>query len=104
MKRHDPQPVIQILAQHVLLDGLLRVAIGAGDEPHVDDRVGVLAAHATDYTVLDHAQELGLDRFRHLDELVEQQRAAIGRLQEAGLVAHRARECALHMSEHLRFE
>src|SRR2546429_9498106 len=40
----------------------------------------------------------------HLDQLVEEQRAAVGGFEQPGLVAHRAREGALAVAEHLGLE
>src|SRR2546426_9293558 len=45
-----------------------------------------------------------LDGLRHLDQLVEEQRAAVGGFEQPGLVAHRAREGALAVAEHLGLE
>jgi hypothetical protein len=59
-------------------------------KPHVHHRVGLLAPDAPHDAVLQDAQQLGLQRHRHLAELVEEERAAVGRLEEARLVAVRA--------------
>ena len=49
-------------------------------------------------------QELGLQPQRHLADLVQQQRALVGRLELAGLLAIGAGECALLMTEELRLQ
>ncbi len=51
--------------------------------------------------ILQHPQELGLEVHRHLGDLVEQHRALVGLLQEAGFVGGGAGEGALHMPEEL---
>ena len=102
--RHHPQAVVEVLAQCSLGHGIFRIAIRGCDEPHVDHGVGVLAAHPTHHAVLNHAQKLCLDRLRHIGQLVQLQGSAIGRLQQPGLVAHRAGKRALDVSEHFRFQ
>ena len=63
-----------------------QVAVGGGDEPHVDlDVAGV--ADAANLALLDGAQELDLHRGRNLGDLVEKQRAAVGRREEALVLA-----------------
>src|SRR3989441_86362 len=82
---------IQAKLLRVIQDGVVR-------------RVGSETTDAPHHTVLDDPQQLRLDRLRHLDQLVEEQRAPVGGLEQAGLVAHRAREGALAVAEHLGLE
>src|SRR2546430_8081611 len=79
------------------------VAIGGGDESHVgvDD---LLAADARELAVLEHVQQLGLQPQRHLADLVEEERALVGRLELAGLLAIGAGERALLVAEQLGLE
>ena len=58
------------------------LAMGRGDHADVD---GALAGRADGphRAGLEHAQQLRLQRDRHLGELVEQQRAAVGRDEQA---------------------
>src|SRR5262249_62026548 len=51
--------------------------------------------------LLEHAEELGLDLERHLADLVEEERAAVGELEAAGPRRHRAREGAALVAEEL---
>ena len=62
----------------------------------------LLAADAPNDAVLEHAQQLRLQRQRHLGEFVEEERAAVRDLEQAGLVAVRAGEGALPVTEQLR--
>ena len=57
-----------------------------------------------DHAVLDDPEQLGLERHRHLGELVEEQRPAVGGLEQARLVAVGAGEGALPVAEHLALE
>ena len=60
----------------------LEVAVRGGDEPHVGlDVLGV--ADAPDLAHLDRPHELDLQQGRDLGDLVEEQRAALGRGEEA---------------------
>src|SRR2546425_6169411 len=102
--RHDPEAVVEVFPHVARGDGGFWVAVGRGDEPHIDDGIGRLAAHAAHHTVLNDPQELGLDRLWHLGQLVEKQRAAVRGFEQAGFVPHRAGECSLAVSEHLGFE
>src|SRR5690606_3214957 len=54
--------------------------------------------------VLEDAQQLRLERSRHLADLVEEQRAAVCELEAAGTGAERSRECALLVTEDLALD
>ena len=97
------QPVEQVLAEGVFLDRLLEVAVGGRNDAHVHrHRLGT--AHRPDLPVLEHAQQLDLDVQRHVADLVEEQGAVVGRLEQAGIALDRAGERALDVAEQLGFE
>ena len=76
------QPVVQVPAEPALGDQLLQVVVGGGDHPHVRlDRL--VAADPLELLLLQHAQHLGLQRRRHVADLVEEQRAAVALLELA---------------------
>ncbi len=54
--------------------------------------------------LLQHAQQLALQFQRDLADLVEEQRAAVGELEAADAVAHRAGEGAPDMAEEFALE
>ncbi len=54
--------------------------------------------------LLQHAQQLHLQRQRHVADLVEEQRAAVGRLEEALVRLHGAGERAARVAEELGLE
>ena len=62
------------------------------------------AAEAHELALLEHAQQLGLDRRRHLADLVEEQHAAVGLLDASRLGGDRAGERAALVAEQLRLE
>ena len=86
LERDDLEAVQQVLAKPALLDQHAQVAMGRGDHAHVDLALAGAAdrAHAVG---LEHLQQLRLQRRRHLADLVEQQRAAVGFDEHARAVA-----------------
>ena len=102
--RHDAQAVVKILAQETRSHGFFHRAVRGGDEPHVHDRIRRFAADAPHHAILDHSEQLRLNRLGHLDELVQEHRAAVGGLEQPGFVTDRAGERPLHVAEHLRLE
>ena len=74
-------PEIQILAQPPVAQRRVEIDVGRADQPEVDlDHP--LAADRPVLALLQHAQQLGLQKRRHLADLVEHQRAAAGQLQQ----------------------
>src|SRR5439155_7220445 len=80
--REDAQAVIQVFAELSLAHRLLEVAVAGGDDPNVDPEV-LGAADAFEGLLLQKAEELRLERRRHLADLVEESGAAVGELEEA---------------------
>ena len=85
------------------LDVLRQVAVRRGDDADVDLPAPVLA-DATHLALLERAEELRLEAQRHLADLVEEERPAVGRLEEAGPVGGGAGEGAAHVAEELALE
>ena len=79
---HDVQAVVEVFAELAAHHELLQVAVRGRDHAHVD-RDGVGGADGADLVLLQHAQQLHLQAHRHVADLVEQQRAAVGRLEQA---------------------
>ena len=80
-----------------------QVAVGRGDQPHVDAE-RPRAAEALELVLLQHAQDLGLRVRAHVADFVEEQRAAVGLLEAADALLVGAGERALFVAEQLRFE
>ena len=94
----DVQPVEQVLAELALLHHLAQVDVGGGDDPHVDlDRLHAAEPH--ELALLDHAQQLGLRLERDVADLVEEDGALVGEIEQPLLRVHRAGERALHVAE-----
>ena len=71
----DVEAVVEVLAEAAGLDLDVEVAVGGGEDADVD-RLGVGVADPHDHPLLQRAQDLHLQRQRHLADLVEEQRAA----------------------------
>src|SRR5207253_642830 len=84
-------------------DVRLEIAVRRRDHAHVGGAAPVLA-DALELVLLEEAEELRLEARRHLGDLVEEQRAALGRLDAPGLIPHRARKRALRVAEELARE
>ncbi len=103
LDRHDVQPVEEVLAEAALLDLLLQVAVGRGDDAHVHgDQLA--AADPLDLARLDRAEQLRLGLRAQVADLVEEEGAAVGQLELAPALTGRAGERATLMSEHLALD
>ena len=102
-EREDDDAVVEILAERALAHQCVEVAVGGRDDAHVDgDRA--IAADPLDLALLEHAQQLGLHGGRHVADLVEEERAALGLLELAEVPGARAGEGALLVPEQLRLD
>ena len=99
----DVEPVIEVFAKLTRPDPGLEISIRRGDDAdvRVDDPV---PADPGGFAVLEDVEELGLQRERHLADLVEHQRAPMCDFELAGLVPVGARERAFLMAEQLALE
>ena len=80
-----------------------QVTVRRGDDSSVNFDAA-LGADAADFSFLQSSEKLGLYRRSNLADLVQENRAAAGDLEEARLVSDRAGKCASHMAEQFRFE
>jgi hypothetical protein len=103
LQRKDVEAVVEVLAEAPGRHLLRHVAVAGGQHADVE-RDRLLAADALHLALLQHAQQLGLQAERHFRNLVEQQRAALGLLELAGLGRLGAGERALLVAEQGGFE
>ncbi|STV86912.1 Uncharacterized protein conserved in bacteria [Klebsiella michiganensis] len=89
-------------AETTLADGLHQVHVGGGDHPHVHLN-GLARADAGDFALLQNAQQFDLKRQAKLADFIEQQGAALRRLEPAGMALYRAGKRPFFMAEQLRF-
>jgi hypothetical protein len=66
--------------------------------------VGLRGADGDESALLEDAEELDLEGGAHLADLVEEERAAVGEVEEAGLVGRGAGEGAADVPEELALE
>ena len=93
----------QILPETARGDFAIDVRVGRRQNPNVDTS-RPRRAEALELSGGNHAKKLGLLRRRHVGDLVEEQRAAIGQLEPAHAIASRIGERAAHMTEQLTLE
>src|SRR5205823_4966753 len=99
----DVESVVQVLTKAALFDRLLQVPVRRSDDAHVNS-YGARAADALELALLKDAQQLRLHRRRHLADLVEEERAAVGDFELALLLSERAGERAALVAEQFGFE
>src|SRR5439155_22936413 len=79
------------------------VFVRSGQDAQVHGR-RFRSAHAPDFLVLQHAQELCLQAERQIRDLIQEQRTGVRDLEEPGLGRVRARKRTALMAEQLRFD
>src|SRR5271166_5597730 len=87
----DVEAVVKILAKVMGGDFGLEVAVGRGDYSRIDVN-RAFAADALEILILQKPQKLGLESRSQVGNLVEENGAAVGRLESAGFVLDRAGE------------
>ena len=100
---HDVEPVKQILAKLPGGDRLFEPLVRRGNDANIH-RDRIIAADALDGAVLQHTQNLGLRRQRHVADLVEEQRALVALLKLADALRAGPGERALFVAEQLALE
>ena len=96
------EAIVQVFAEAFVADVLLQVLIRGGDDADIDaDFFG--RADGQKRMAFENAQQLGLAFERQLADFVEKQRAQIGLLEEADVVAIGAGERAGFVAEELAF-
>ena len=103
MDREDVEPVEQVLRGTGRRRPAVQVLVGGGDHADVGaDRL--VAADPLELLLLQQPQHLGLRRRRHVADLVEEERAAVGLLELADAAAVGPGERALLVAEQLALE
>src|SRR5262245_57595694 len=101
--REDAQPEVEVLAEASRLHLLGELAVRRRDDPHVDPPRAILP-HRAHLALLQDAQELRLQRRGGLRDLVEEERPAVGDLEEPLPVGDGAGEGTAPMAEELALE
>ena len=95
--------VVEVFAEAAFANEEIERPVGGRNQPevHVD---GAVAAQSFEAAFFEHPQQLGLRDQRQIANLVQQERAAVGQLESAGLAVVGAGERALLVAEDLRLE
>src|SRR6188474_930203 len=102
-KLHNVEPVEQILPKLILPDRLDNITVRRRDQADIYLEF-LVSADPGEGTVLQKAQQLGLQRSAHVADLVEKNRSAIGFFNTSGLLLHGAGERALFVAKQLAFQ
>ncbi len=97
------EAIEEILAETAGEDFGAKVAVGGSDQTDID-LFDFGRADALNFTVLDDAQQLGLHGQGSLADFVQEHRAAIGVLEQAGASIRGAGEGAANMAEQLALQ
>src|SRR3546814_3545640 len=92
-----------LFAEPAVYDRLFQILVRGGNDPDVDG-LRLVAADALDLAFLQHTKQFYLHVGRHIADFVEEDRAAVGRLEPALAGLERTGERALFMTEQLRFQ
>jgi hypothetical protein len=95
--------VVEIFAELPAAHQDVHIVMRGRDEPHIGEAVLHIAEPAEAF-LLEHLQQLRLDLDVDVADLVEKQRAAMGKIEESLLRLHGSGERSALVSEQLRFE
>jgi hypothetical protein len=96
------QPVQEVFTELAARDQLFEFLVRGGDDPHVD-RPRTRVAHRHHHPLLHDPQDRTLDTRRQHRDFVQKESPAVGRLEEADLVARRPRKRPAPVPEQLGF-
>jgi hypothetical protein len=99
----EGQTVEQVGAKVAFLHHLRQVGVGRAHQTDVNLQ-RLAAAHALQFAIFNHAQQLFLYQHRRCRQLIEKQRPAVGALKAPGMALAGAGKGAGFMAEQLRIE
>ena len=79
-ERPDVQSVVQVATECLILNRLIQVLVGRGDDADID-RTRRIAADTRDFSCLNHTQQGRLHIERHIADLIEEDRTAVGQFE-----------------------
>ena len=97
------QAIEEVLAKAALADFVEQLLVGGGDDAHVGLE-GPIGADRAELPLLQHAQQLDLQRRAHLGDFVEEDRPAARHLEHSMASADRAGERPSLVAEQLGLE
>src|SRR3546814_21174030 len=102
LHHHFGQPIIKVVAKAARGDHRVEIAVGRADDPRID-RDRLASADALDSPFLKETQQLDLPGQRNVDDLVEEQSAAVRQLDLALGRLYSAGERSLSVTEKYDF-
>src|SRR3990170_5319628 len=99
---HDIEPVVQVFPEAFFPDHLGKLDIGCGYDPDIYFYVHD-AAELAKSPVLQYLQQLGLEPYVHVADLVQKYRAAVRQLEKPLLRLAGVRKSPFFVAEHLDF-
>ena len=99
----DVEAVVEVLAEGAGGDPLREVPVGGGDDADVD-RHGPGVAHGRQHALLEHPEEAHLEARGGVTDLVEEEGAPVGDLEQALLVGDGAGEAPPAVAEELALQ
>jgi hypothetical protein len=102
-ERDYVEAVIEVFAEGAGADFGIQVAVGGSDDANIQWQ-SADTAHAFELTLLQNAQQFGLEVRRELADFVQKDGAAFGRFELALFLCDGAGERALFVAEELAFE
>src|SRR6266851_408126 len=103
MDRDHVETIVEIVAKSAGVNLIFQKLIGGGDNARVHANRPALA-DALEFTLLQYAQQLDLELGTHAADLVEEDGAAMSRLETAGLVVDRSSKGAFDVAKQLAFQ
>src|SRR2546423_9672826 len=100
---YDAKPVIQVFPKLLVPNRRFQIAVSGRDYANVD-RDRLLATEPLNAAFLQHAHQLHLCAWRHVADLVQEQRAAIRLLETADSPQFGPGESAAFVAEEFAFE
>src|SRR5690606_12485653 len=100
LELEDRQPMVEVEAEGAPIDGAGEIAVGRGENADVDQSI-LNAADAPEAHRLEHPEELRLDARAEVADLVEEEGAAVGELEQPSLRGLRVGEGAALVAEEL---
>src|SRR5690606_36120070 len=100
---HDIDAVVEVLPELSVLAQRFQISVRGADKTHID-LFRLHCADAADLVLLNEAQQAGLGFDRQFADFVEEQRAAIGGLDQPDAVGVSARESAFLIAEQFGFD
>src|SRR5262245_48925116 len=98
MDRYHIQAVIKILSECAFLYHQPEIGACRRDDTHIDPDRNI-AADTVEFPFLNNSQQFDLQRFRHVADLIEEDRTAVGLLKFADPGLNRTRKGSFDMAK-----